>query len=82
LFASQVTAFAADTKATKLANKDMPIALMLGVTGDSLVSEFRMKSGSFPKNISMNSASCSSVGWKIKLLKMRSSYILEQRKVG
>ena len=35
LFASQVTAFAADTKATKSANKDMSIALMPGVTGDS-----------------------------------------------
>ena len=33
LFASQVTAFAADTKATKSANKDMSIALMPGVTG-------------------------------------------------
>ena len=35
LFASQVTAFAADTKATKSANKDMSIALMPGVTWDS-----------------------------------------------
>ena len=36
LFASQVTAFAAGTDtATKSANKDMSIALMPGVTGDS-----------------------------------------------
>ena len=43
LFASQVTAFAADTKATKSANKDMSIALMPGVTGDSNTVTFKIK---------------------------------------
>ena len=43
LFASQVTVFAAGTKdAMQSANKDMSIALMPGVTGDSNTVTFKI----------------------------------------
>lgn len=67
LFASQVTAFAADTKATKSANKDMSIALMPGVTGDSNTVAFNfsgLPDNAIVKEVTVDCSSASVIGGK------------------
>ena len=71
LFASQVTAFAADTKATKSANKDMSIALMPGVTGDSNTVTFNfggLPDNAIVKDVTGDCSSASVIGGKGAIL--------------
>ena len=71
LFASQVTAFAADTKATKSANKDMSIALMPGVTGDSNTVAFNfsgLPDNAIVKEVTVDCSSASVIGGKGAIL--------------
>ena len=71
LFASQVTAFAADTKATKSANKDMSIALMPGVTGDSNTVTFNfsgLPDNAIVKEVTVDCFSASVIGGKGAIL--------------
>ena len=71
LFASQVTAFAADTKATKSANKDMSIALMPGVTGHSNTVTFNfsgLPDNAIVKEVTVDCSSASVFGGKGAIL--------------
>ena len=71
LFASQVTAFAADTKATKSANKDMSIALMPGVTGDSNTVTFNyngLPDNAIVKEVKIDCSNASVIGGKGAIL--------------
>lgn len=71
LFASQVTAFAADTKATKSANKDMSIALMPGVTGDSNTVTFNyngLPDNAIVKEVKIDCYNASVIGGKGAIL--------------
>lgn len=71
LFASQVTAFAAGTKdATQSANKDMSIALMPGVTGDSntVTFNFRLPDNAIVKEITIDCSNVSVIGGKGAIL--------------
>ena len=71
LFASQVTAFAADTKATKSANKDMSIALMPGVTGDSNTVTFNyngLPDNAIVKEVKIDGSNASVIGGKGAIL--------------
>ena len=71
LFVSQVTAFAADTKATKSANKDMSIALMPGVTGDSNTVAFNfsgLPDNAIVKEVTVDCSSASVIGGKGAIL--------------
>lgn len=71
LFASQVTAFAAGTSdATQSANKDMSIALMPGVTGDSntVTFNFRLPDNAIVKEFKIDCSNASVIGGKGAIL--------------
>ena len=72
LFASQVTAFAAGTDSvTKTANKDMSIALMPGVTGDSNTITFNLNSlpdNAIVKEVKIDCSNASVIGGKGAIL--------------
>lgn len=72
LFASQVTAFAAGTGSeTKSANKDMSIALMPGVTGDSNTVTFNFSSlpdNAIVKEVKIDCSNASVIGGKGAIL--------------
>lgn len=71
LFASQVTALAAGTdKATQSANKDMSIALMPGVTGDSntVTFNFRLPENAIVKEVTIDCSNASVIGGKGAIL--------------
>lgn len=72
LFASQVTAFAAGTNSeTKSANKDMSIALMPGVTGDSNTVTFNFSSlpdNAIVKEVKIDCSNASVIGGKGAIL--------------
>lgn len=72
LFASQVTAFAADTESkTVTATKDMSIALMPGVTGDSNTITFNFSSlpdNAIVKEVTVDCSNASVIGGKGAIL--------------
>lgn len=72
LFVSQVTVFAAGTdKASKPANKDMSIALMPGVTGDSNTVTFNFNSlpdNAIVKEVTIDCSNASVIGGKGAIL--------------
>lgn len=72
LFASQVTAFAADTGSkTVTATKDMSIALMPGVTGDSNTITFNFSSlpdNAIVKEVTIDCSNASVIGGKGAIL--------------
>ena len=72
LFASQVTAFAAGTDSvTKTANKDMSIALMPGVTGDSNTVTFNFSAlpdNAIVKEVKIDCSNASVIGGKGAIL--------------
>ena len=70
LFASQVTAFAAEPASTQSANKDMSIALMPGVTGDSntVTFNFRLPDNAIVKDVKIDCSNASVIGGKGAIL--------------
>ena len=72
LFASQVTVFAAGTKdAMQSANKDMSIALMPGVTGDSNTVTFNyngLPDNAIVKEVKIDCSNASVIGGKGAIL--------------
>ena len=71
LFASQVTVFAAGRRAAKAANRDMSIALMPGVTGDSNTVTFNyngLPDNAIVKEVKIDCSNASVIGGKGAIL--------------